>query len=158
MSHLDDLDEYEAELELALKREYQAVFALFRYCVLTQDATYLCNRLDVQQAVPSAAGGLPFFQLELEDVWVWDKNRPTRMSSRSTSATRRRSSASTRGRSSASGGGSRRRRSGPGTSWARCSATSSTSARSTGSASPRRSRGSCRSTSTSPRAGLGPSC
>ena len=30
MSHLDDLDEYEAELELALKREYQAVFALFR--------------------------------------------------------------------------------------------------------------------------------
>ena len=79
MSHLDDLDEYEAELELALKKEYQAVFALFRYCVLTQDATYLCNRLDVQQAAPTAAGGLPFFQLELEDVWVWDKNRPTRM-------------------------------------------------------------------------------
>ena len=79
MSHLDDLDEYEAELELALKREYQAVFALFRFCVLTQDATYLCNKLDVQQAAPSTAGGLPFFQLDLEDVWVWDKNRPTRM-------------------------------------------------------------------------------
>ena len=79
MSHLDDLDEYEAELELALKKEYQAVFALFRFCVLTQDATYLCNKLDVQQAAPTAAGGLPFFQLELEDVWVWDKNRPTRM-------------------------------------------------------------------------------
>src|SRR6266481_2549252 len=47
MSHLDDLDEYEAELELGLKREYQAVFALFRFCVLTQDATYLCNKLDV---------------------------------------------------------------------------------------------------------------
>ena len=79
MSHLDDLDDYEAELELALKKEYQAVFALFRYCVLTQDATYLCNKLDVQQAVPTAPGALPFFQLELEDVWVWDKNRPTRM-------------------------------------------------------------------------------
>ena len=79
MSHLDDLDEYEAELELALKKEYQAVFALFRFCVLTQDATYLCNRLDVQQAAPTSAGGLPFFQLDLEDVWVWDKNRPTRM-------------------------------------------------------------------------------
>ena len=63
MSHLDELDEYEAELELALKKEYQAVFALFRYCVLTQDATYLCNKLDVQQAAPSAVGGLPFFQL-----------------------------------------------------------------------------------------------
>jgi Protein of unknown function (DUF2469) len=78
MSHLDDLDEYEAELELALKKEYQAVFSLFRYCVLTQDATYLCNKLDVQQAVPTAQG-LPFFQLDLEDVWVWDKNRPTRI-------------------------------------------------------------------------------
>jgi len=78
MSHLDDLDEYEAELELALKKEYQAVFGLFRYCVLTQDATYLCNKLEVQQAVP-AAQGVPFFQLELEDVWVWDKNRPTRI-------------------------------------------------------------------------------
>ena len=78
MSHLDDLDEYEAELELALKKEYQAVFGLFRYCVLTQDATYLCNKLDVKQAAPGAQG-LPFFQLELEDVWVWDKNRPTRI-------------------------------------------------------------------------------
>jgi hypothetical protein len=78
MSHLDDLDEYEAELELSLKKEYQAVFSLFRYCVLTQDATYLCNKLDVRQAAPTAQG-LPFFQLELEDVWVWDKNRPTRM-------------------------------------------------------------------------------
>jgi hypothetical protein len=78
MSHLDDLDEHEAELELALKREYQAVFPLFRYCVLTQDATYLCNKLEVQQAAPTAHG-LPFFQLELEDVWVWDKNRPTRI-------------------------------------------------------------------------------
>ncbi|MDX6482073.1 MAG: hypothetical protein QOG85_2583 [Gaiellaceae bacterium] len=79
MSHLDDLDEYEAELELALKKEYQAVFGLFRYCVLTQDATYLCNKLEVQQAAPTAPGALPFFQLDLEDVWVWDKNRPTRI-------------------------------------------------------------------------------
>jgi len=79
MSHLDELDDFEAELELRLKKEYSAVYALFRFCVLTQDATYLCNKLDVQQAAPSAVGGLPFFQLELEDVWVWDKNRPTRI-------------------------------------------------------------------------------
>ena len=76
MSHLDDLDEYEADLELQLKREYQAVFGLFRYCVLTQDATYLCNKLErVYAPQPS----YPFVRLELEDVWVWDKNRPTRM-------------------------------------------------------------------------------
>ncbi len=76
MSHLDDLDEFEADLELQLKREYSAVFPLFRYCVLTQDATYLCNRLDVNY-VPQQA--YPFFHIKMEDVWVWDKNRPTRM-------------------------------------------------------------------------------
>ena len=76
MSHLDDLDEFEAELELRLKKEYSAVFGLFRYCVMTQDATYLCNQLDLRQI---AHGQYPYFHLTMEDVWVWDKNRPTRM-------------------------------------------------------------------------------
>ena len=76
MSHLDDRDEYEAELELRLKKEYQAVFSLFRYCVLTPDATYLCNKLERTYAPQPA---YPFIRLQLEDVWVWDKNRPTRM-------------------------------------------------------------------------------
>ena len=76
MSHLDELDEFEAEAELRLKKEYSAVFSLFRYCVLTQDATYLCNKLDMQY-VPQPQ--YPFFHLKMEDVWVWDKNRPTRI-------------------------------------------------------------------------------
>src|SRR6266571_2204928 len=76
MSHLDELDEFEAELELRLKREYTAVFGLFRYCVLTQDATYLCNKLELTQISQPA---YPFFHLKMEDVWVWDKNRPTRI-------------------------------------------------------------------------------
>ena len=76
MSHLDDLDEYEADLELRLKKEYTAVFGLFRYCVLTQDATYLCNKLELRQI---SQPQYPFFQLLMEDVWVWDKNRPTRI-------------------------------------------------------------------------------
>jgi hypothetical protein len=62
MSHLDELDEYEAELELALKKEYTAVFALFRYCVLTQDATYLCNKLYVEYT-PQAS--YPFFHIKM---------------------------------------------------------------------------------------------
>ena len=76
MSHLDELDDYEAELELRLKKEYTAVYSLFRYCVLTQDGNYLCNKLDMQY-VPQPS--YPFFQVKMEDVWVWDKNRPTRM-------------------------------------------------------------------------------
>ncbi len=76
MSHLDELDEYEAELELRLKKEYTAVYSLFRYCVLTQDATYLCNKLELSY-VPQPS--YPFHHVKMEDVWVWDKNRPTRI-------------------------------------------------------------------------------
>jgi hypothetical protein len=76
MSHLDELDEYEADLELRLKKEYSAVFGLFRYCVVTQDSTYLCNRHELK-VLPQTT--YPFFHLSMEDVWVWDKNRPTRI-------------------------------------------------------------------------------
>src|SRR5262245_52884867 len=79
MSHMDELDEFEADLELTLKKEYSAVFGLFRYCVLTQDATYLCNKLDLQY-VPQPS--YPFFHLRIEDGRVWDKSRPTRTSPR----------------------------------------------------------------------------
>ena len=76
MSHIDELDEFEAQLELRLKREYSDVFELFRWCVLTQDATYLCNKLEFNYAPQPS---YPFYHLKMEDVWVWDKNRPTRL-------------------------------------------------------------------------------
>ena len=76
MSHLDELDEYEAKLELRLKKEYSDVFGLFRFCVVTQDSTYLCNRHELR-VLPQTS--YPFFHLTMEDVWVWDKNRPMRM-------------------------------------------------------------------------------
>lgn len=73
---LDDLDEHDSELELRLKREYADVFPLFSYCVVTEEATYLCNGLHVDCA-PS--GGYVMFEMRLDDVWVWDRNRPTRI-------------------------------------------------------------------------------
>jgi hypothetical protein len=76
MSSTDDLDDYDAELELRLKKEYADVFPLFRYCVLTQEATYLCNKLDVNRMLQAS---YPFFHVKMEDVWVWDKNRPSRI-------------------------------------------------------------------------------
>lgn len=76
MAGTDDLEEYDAELELQLKREYATVFPLFRYCVITQEATYLCNKLDVDCAPQS---GYLLFEIGMEDVWVWDRNRPTRI-------------------------------------------------------------------------------
>jgi hypothetical protein len=79
VSHADELEEYDAELELQLKREYNDVFPLFRYCVLTQEATYLCNAV-TQELVERLS--VPMFHIVMDDVWVWDKNRPTRISPR----------------------------------------------------------------------------
>ena len=76
MSHADELEEYDAELELRLKREYKDVFPLFRYCVLTQEATYLCNAF---RRTVDHQPSYPLFRVVMEDVWVWDKNRPTRI-------------------------------------------------------------------------------
>jgi Protein of unknown function (DUF2469) len=76
VSNIDELEEYDAELELRLKKEYADVYGLFRYCVLTQEATYLCNQLDFRiEHQPS----YPMIHVAMEDVWVWDKNRPTRI-------------------------------------------------------------------------------
>jgi hypothetical protein len=76
MSHLDELDEFEAELDLRLKKEFAAVFGLFRYCVTWQDLTYLCNGLDVQF---TERPSYPFLRVKMDDVWVWDKHRPGRI-------------------------------------------------------------------------------
>jgi hypothetical protein len=76
VSSTDDLEDYDAELELQLKREYATVFSLFRFCVITSEATYLCNQLEMDCA-PQA--GYLLFEISMEDVWVWDRNRPTRI-------------------------------------------------------------------------------
>jgi hypothetical protein len=52
------------------------VFQIFSYCVVTDEATYLCNELEID-CVPHAAYLL--FELDMRDVWVWDRNRPTRI-------------------------------------------------------------------------------
>lgn len=76
MGNSDELDDYDADLELRLKKEYADVFQIFSYCVVTDEATYLCNELEID-CVPHAAYLL--FELDMRDVWVWDRNRPTRI-------------------------------------------------------------------------------
>lgn len=73
MSHLDALDEYEAELELEIKREYRDIFPLFRYYVVTQDGAYLCNQASLERGEDAS------FHLTLVDAWVWDAHRPMRL-------------------------------------------------------------------------------
>lgn len=71
----EDLERYEAEIELALYQEYRAVVPMFRYVVETERRFYLANevRMEVRNE-----GGVPYFEVELADAWVWDMYRPAR--------------------------------------------------------------------------------
>ena len=71
----EDLERYETEIELQLYKEYKDAFPLFRYVVETERRFYLAN--EVQLEVRSE-GGRPFFELVLNDAWVWDMYRPAR--------------------------------------------------------------------------------
>jgi hypothetical protein len=71
----EDLERYEADVELALYQEYRDVYPMFRYSVETERRYYLTNKVDVQ--VRNADSDV-FYDVEMEDVWVWDMYRPTR--------------------------------------------------------------------------------
>ncbi len=71
----EDLEKYETEMELQLYREYRDVVGLFSYVIETERRFYLTNSYDLQ--VRSDAGEV-FFELTLQDAWVWDMYRPAR--------------------------------------------------------------------------------
>lgn len=71
----EDLERYEAEMELSLYREYRDVVSLFTYVVETERRFYLTN--DVNLAV-HAAEGETYFEVTMSDAWVWDMYRPAR--------------------------------------------------------------------------------
>jgi Protein of unknown function (DUF2469) len=51
---VEDLEKYEAEMELQLYKEYRDVLPMFKYVVEV------------------------WFEIELGDAWVWDMHRPAR--------------------------------------------------------------------------------
>jgi hypothetical protein len=71
----EDLERYEAEIELALVQEYRSVLALFRYVVETDRRFYLTNEVKVTVRDGSTPTCI---ELELTDAWVWDMYRPAR--------------------------------------------------------------------------------
>ncbi len=75
MSAEEDLDQFEAEIELALYQEYRAVLPMFRFVVETERRFYLANDVKV---VPHEEDGSTYFEVELGDAWVWDMYRPAR--------------------------------------------------------------------------------
>jgi hypothetical protein len=71
----EDLERYETEIELQLYQEYKAVLPMFRYVVETERRFYLAN--DVKMEARSG-GGRTWFEIDLDDAWVWDMYRPAR--------------------------------------------------------------------------------
>ena len=72
----DDLEQYEAEIEHQLFQEYRDVAPTFQYVVETERRFYLANA--VEQRVHDADGRTRI-ELELQDAWVWDMYRQTKM-------------------------------------------------------------------------------
>jgi hypothetical protein len=72
----EDLEKYETEMELQLYREYRDVVGLFAYVVETERRFYLTNTVDLQ--VRSTDNGEVFFEVTMQDAWVWDMYRPAR--------------------------------------------------------------------------------
>ena len=71
----EDLERYEAEIELALVQEYRTVLPLFQYVVETERRFYLANDVKVSVRDGSSPTCL---EIELSDAWVWDMYRPAR--------------------------------------------------------------------------------
>jgi hypothetical protein len=71
----EDFDDYDREAELALYREYRDIVSQFRYVVETERRFYLAN--DVTREVRERGNDF-YFELTLNDVWVWDIYRSDR--------------------------------------------------------------------------------
>jgi hypothetical protein len=71
----EDLERYESDVELQIYREYRDVLPMFKYVIETERRFYLANRVDLHTR---DAGGSVFFEIELNDAWVWDMYRPAR--------------------------------------------------------------------------------
>lgn len=71
----DELAQYAANQELNLYREYRDVIGLFRYIVETDRRFYLANSVEL---VTHHETGDTYFELLLDDAWVWDVFRSSR--------------------------------------------------------------------------------
>ena len=75
MADGDDIERFEEERELELYREYRDVVGMFAYVVETERRFYLTNAVDVRE---HTEGGETYFEVSMQDAWVWDMYRPAR--------------------------------------------------------------------------------
>lgn len=71
----DDIDDYDRAVELALYREYRDIVAQFSYVIETERRFYLANDVSLERR--DTANDF-YFELTMNDVWVWDVYRSDR--------------------------------------------------------------------------------
>ena len=71
----EDLERYETDVELQIYKEYRDVLPMFKYVVETERRFYLANEVELDTRT---VDGSVYFELTLEDAWVWDMYRPAR--------------------------------------------------------------------------------
>src|SRR4051794_3140596 len=71
----DEFEDYDREVELALYREYRDVVGQFKYVVETERRFYLANEVTLERHDTEHDF---YFELTMNDVWVWDVYRNDR--------------------------------------------------------------------------------
>ena len=71
----ENFDDYEREQELSLFREYRDVAGQFKYVIETERRFYLANSVDLVRRDTEHDF---YFELTMNDVWVWDIYRADR--------------------------------------------------------------------------------
>ena len=71
----NEFDDYDRDAELALFREYRDVVGTFKYVIETERRIYLANEVDLNRV---DAGNDFYFEITMQDVWVWDIYRTDR--------------------------------------------------------------------------------
>src|SRR5690606_36270332 len=71
----DDFDDYDREVEMALYREYRDVVGQFKYVIETERRFYLANDVTLERHDTEHDF---YFELTMNDVWVWDVYRNDR--------------------------------------------------------------------------------
>jgi Protein of unknown function (DUF2469) len=71
----EDLERYEADMELQLYQEYRDVLGMFQYVIETERRLYLANKFDLQVRNQDSD---TYFDITLHDAWVWDMYRSAR--------------------------------------------------------------------------------
>jgi hypothetical protein len=71
----NEFEDYDRQAEVALYREYRDVVGTFKYVIETERRFYLANEVELKRVdTPNDF----YFELNMNDVWVWDIYRTDR--------------------------------------------------------------------------------